>query len=136
MLQQLQQLGGRRGRGLCQLDTSRLSLVGPAASIILLRQKFFMMNTFLSRQTRVCHDKTCFLSSQKVCLCLSQQNSFVATNKCLLRQKLCRDKHTSVATKNVFCRDKHVFVAIKLSSQQKFILVAALANHTRQQPVR
>ena len=30
-------------------------------------------------------------------------------------ERLCRVKHTFVATKDVFCRDKHVFVATKVS---------------------
>ena len=77
------------------------------------------MNTFLSWQTGVCRDKTCLLSWQKVCLCLSQQNIFVATNTW--------QKHSFLATKNVFCCDKHVcrnhvFVATKHLSQQKLYL--------------
>ena len=60
---------------------------------------------------------------------------FVATNicvnKCFVAIKLCRNKHTTVATKEVFCRDKHVLC---LSRQQqkivatKIILVASPVN--------
>ena len=39
---------------------------------------------------------------------------FVATNTFLSRQNVCPDKHTFVATKDVFCRNKHVFVATKV----------------------
>ena len=47
---------------------------------------------------------------------------FVATNTCLSQQMFCRDKHTFVATKDVFCRDKG-FVATKLClSRQRFCL--------------
>jgi len=68
------------------------------------------MTKKLSRQNDVCHDKC-----------------FVAIFLFLSRQKLCRDKHTFVAMKDVFCREKHVliFVATKMS------LVAALASDTQ-----
>ena len=46
-------------------------------------------------------------------LYLSPNNSFVATNLILSRQKFCRNKHTFVATKDLFCRDK-AFVATKI----------------------
>ena len=40
---------------------------------------------------------------------------FVATKVCLPRQKyVCCDKHTFVATKDMFYHDKHVFVATKM----------------------
>ena len=49
-----------------------------------------------------------------VLLCLSRQN-------CLSREKLCLDKHTFIATKDVFCHDKHMFVVTNVClSRQKF----------------
>ena len=51
---------------------------------------------------------------------------FVATNVLLREKFICRDKHTFVATREVFCRYKHVFVATKL------ILVAATTNDTQE----
>ena len=39
--------------------------------------------------------------------------SFVTTKVCLLRQNVCRGKHTFVMAKDVFCRDK-TFVATKM----------------------
>ena len=61
--------------------------------------------------------------------------TFVATNKSY------RDKHTFVATKDVFCRDKNVFVATNKITRAcrdrtfvatKIILVATPANNTSQ----
>ena len=55
-----------------------------------------------------------------------------------LRQNFCRDKHTLIATKDVFWCDKHVFVATKLLRclktfvAAKMILVAAPANDRNQ----
>ena len=41
------------------------------------------------------------------------------------RTRVCRDKHTFVATKDVFCRDEYVFVATKVSlSRQNLIVVS------------
>ena len=69
---------------------------------------------FLSRQTRVCRDKTRLLSQQKY-VCRDK------TSILLSRQ----NKHTLVATKQAyFCRDK-AFVATKM------ILVAVPANDTK-----
>ena len=82
---------------------SQLSLAGAATSII------FVETNVLSRQARVCSDKSM----------LPQQN-------------VCGDKHTFVATKDVFCRGKHVFVSKKVSnyvcrnkclSRQKFCIL-------------
>ena len=60
--------------------------------------------SFLSRQTRVCHDKRRVLSRQKyVC----RYTTFVVTKSCLSGQNLCRDRYTFVATKKkrrVLCR--------------------------------
>ena len=62
-----------------------LSLAGAATSIIFVATKF---------------------------LRLSQQNTSSVATKVLSRQNyVCRDKHTFVATKDVFCCDNHVFVA-------------------------
>ena len=52
------------------------------------------------------------------------------------RQKLCRYKHTFVATKDMFCRDKHMFVATKRVCRDKsfvvtkMILMAAPVNES------
>ena len=70
--------------------------------------------------------KTCFvrikLLSWQMWVCCNK--SFVATKICLSRQKFCRDKHTFVATEDVFCgtntclsrqnfcRDKHILVFV------------------------
>ena len=69
----------------------------------------------------------------EVSTCLSRQ-IFVATNIILSRQKFRRDKHTSVATKDVYFRDK-TFVATKVVYchdktfvATKTIVVAATAN--------
>ena len=91
-------------------------------------------HTLLDRQARSkCHCtvnkagaatsiKIMFVAANK---CFSQKNLsrqiFVATNIFLLRQNFCRDKHTFVATKDVFFQ-KTCFVATKI------ILVAAPAN--------
>ena len=71
--------------------------------------------SFLSRQTRVCHDWTRLLSRERYA-CLHK--TFVTTKLCLSRQNIwswqtfgrgkCHDKHTFVTRKDVFCRDKHV----------------------------
>ena len=94
--------------------TLLLSLAGAATSIIFVATNkcFVTKNTpLLSRQKYACRHRRFFAKT----LCLSRQNIFVAT-KLLLRQILvCRDKHTFVATKDVFCCDKHVFVARKIS---------------------
>ena len=113
---------------------------------------FVTTNTYLSRQTRVCRDKTRLLSRQKYAcrgkifvatkLCLLRQICFiktsVATTKHLSRQQnfsrdktkyFCCDKYTSVATKDMFCRNKHTFVK-HVFVATKMIFVAALANDT------
>ena len=72
---------------------------------------------FLSQQTRVCHNNN---------------NNKIATNTCLSRQNVCRDKHTFVTTRSMFCRDKCVyrnktchgkimFAATKVLSWQKYV---------------
>ena len=43
----------------------------------------------------------------------------VATNTCSSQQQLCLDKHTFVATKDVFCRDKHVVDATEYVCRNK-----------------
>ena len=60
---------------------------------VLLRQAYFGCDKrrVLSRQTRVCPDKSKHVSTKL----LSRQNY------------VCRDKHTFVATNDVFCRDKN-----------------------------
>ena len=92
----------------------------------------------LSRQTRVCNDKTRLLSGQKYACrgkTFSSRQIFVAKNMCLSRQAyLCRDKSVLVAIKLVginmclsrqtFCRCKHTFVATKM------VVVAAASSDT------
>ena len=80
-----------------------------ATKLYFCRSKTFVM-TNISRDKHACHDKT-----------------FVATNTCLLRQKFCHDKHTFVATKDVFCLDKRMFAATNYKTfvPTKIILVAA-----------
>ena len=69
-----------------------------AANIILSWQKFCRDKTSiaLSRQTRVCRDKTRLLSRQQYAC--RDKIMFVATNICC--DKSCCDKHTFVATKD------------------------------------
>ena len=70
----------------------------------------------LLRQTYLCCDKrfvatnTCLLWQKK--RLLSQQKYVLLRQNVFSRDKhnSGRDKHTFVATKDVFCRDKHVFV--------------------------
>ena len=76
-------------------------------------KSFVTTSLLLSRQTRVCRDKTCFLSQQK--------------HTCLLQQKFCHGKHTFVVTKDVFCRNKHVCLDKKFVAT-KIILVADPTN--------
>ena len=79
-------------------------------------KSMFAKTKCLSWQNYVCYDK----------IFLSQQNFgckffVVVTNTCLLQQKICHDKHTFVARKDVFCCDKHMFIMTKVSlSQQNF----------------
>ena len=97
------------------------------------------VSNVLSRQGLVCGDKTRLLLRQK----------FVATNTCSSRQKNCHDKHTFVASKDVFCCHQHVFVTKEVSLSRvatkhvfsrdkhvlvatKIILMAAPANDKRQ----
>ena len=58
----------------------------------------------------------------KVCLpwhnYVSRDEPFVLTNTCLSWQRFCLDKHTFVATKDVFCHDKSTLVVAKLLSWQ------------------
>ena len=61
------------------LGQSLVSLAGDATSII------FVTRKLLSRQTRVCHEKTCLLSRQKYAC---RDKTFIATDACLSRQKL------------------------------------------------
>ena len=90
--------------------------------------------SFLSRQTRVCRDKTPLSSWQKYACrdtYFSRDNFFVATS-------LGRDKHNFVEPKllsrhTYFCRDKHVFVATKyLFCHDKSMLVAKNTCLSRQ----
>ena len=84
---------------------------------------FVATNLILSRQKYTCREKKKKKKSflYKHVLYLSPNNSFVATNLILSRQKFCRNKHTFVATKDLFCRDK-AFVATKI------VLAAVPAN--------
>ena len=77
----------------------------------------------LSRQKYACRYFFLFyfFKLYKHVLYLSPNNSFVATNIILSRQKFCRNKHIFVATKDLFCRDK-AFVATKI------VLAAVPAN--------
>ena len=121
---------------------------------ICLSQQNFCCDKYLSQQACVCCDKNdtwTILSRQKLCfvvtnMCLSQkifvvtkvlsqQKYFVITNIILSWQKFHHNKHTFVATKDMFCHDKHVFVVIKLchdkndpcgSSHQGYISTWAL----------
>jgi len=65
--------------------------------------------SFLSRQTRVCHNKTRLLSRHKHAC---RDKRFVAASM------FCRDKHVFVTTKHVFCRDTSMLVATKVLSRQ------------------
>ena len=67
----------------------------------------FFATKVLSRQRRVCRDKTCLLS---------------ATNIILLRQKFCRDKHTFVVTNTCLSRQNMSFVTTKVSWSRQTIL--------------
>ena len=94
---------------------------GAATSII------FVATKVLARQARVCLDKTRLLSRQSMLVAtklLSRQN-YVCRDKYLSQKGsvatkyVSRDKHTFVATKDVFRRDKPVSVATKVVSRQK-----------------
>ena len=66
------------------------------------------------------------LAATQVCLYFVATKLFnVSHDK---TQKFHRDRHTFVATKDVFCRDKHVFIATKKKIATKIIFVAAPAN--------
>ena len=100
------------------------SLAGVAASISFVATNTFfvcfLFFVFLLRQKypsgdKTCHDKYFLLKGHK--LCLSQQIFLVTKvlsrkNIILYRQMFYRDKHTFIATKDVFvatklCRDKY-----------------------------
>ena len=99
-----------------------LSLAGAATSIIFVGTKvFFVATKVLSLQARVCRDKTRLLSRQNFC---RNKIMVVATNICrnkgsVATKYVSHDKHTFVATKDVFRRDKPVSVATKVVSRQK-----------------
>ena len=86
---------------------------------LLLRQNYVCRNT--TRQN--CLSRQPFVATNTTKLCLSRQ-LFVVTNVLSRQNYVCLDKHSFVATKDVFCvcRDKHVFVATKLLSREKLYL--------------
>jgi len=100
-------------------------------TLLLSRLKFSCRgNTFvatklcLSQHTRQnCLSRQPFVATNTTKLCLSRQ-LFVVTNVLSRQNYVCLDKHSFVATKDVFCvcRDKHVFVATKLLSREKLYL--------------
>ena len=121
------------------LHTIQLSLAGAATSII-----FVTTNTFLSRQTRVCHNKHIFCHNKSMLvttkLLLPQndvcRDKYLSWQKFLTKDVFCHDNHVCLSQQN-FCEDKIMFVATKVLSRQKYfvatniilILVAAIQLH-------
>ena len=86
-----------------------------------------LTNTHLSRQTRVCRDKTRLLSRKKyACRVLSRQNyvcvkGFVTTSIILSRQKRCFVAIKVNFARQTFWREKIIFGAIKFVWRDKSI---------------
>ena len=111
-------------------DSQCVSVIGGSCR----KYHFCRDKSFVATKHVLCRDKSMFAATERLSrqkLCLSRQNIFVATkllscqifvatNTCLSRQMFCRDKHTFVATKDVFCRNKSkfMFVATKVLSRQ------------------
>ena len=108
-----------------------LSLAGAAIVLFLSRQN---ATKVLSRQTRVCSDKTRLLSRQRYAC---RDKRFIIYANCH-KHHFCHDKGF-VGTQDVFCcdmsrqnyvcRDKHVFVATKTFVTTKMMLVAVRVNN-------
>ena len=114
-------------------------MAGAATSII------FVATKVLLRQTRICRENV-FVETKHVCC---RDKSMLAERKLLLRQnyvcrdkiflsrqkqtRVCRDKHTFVATRDVFVAtqlslSRQMFVVTNVLSQQAYAFVAAAAN--------
>ena len=120
-----------------KMRASVFSMAGAATSIVFVVTKHVFChdkNMLVATNMCFCHNKSMLAATKKHAAtepCLSRQ-IFVATKVFVMpkiflsRQTFCRnkDKHTSVATKDVLCRDKRTFVATEI------ILVAATANDT------
>ena len=75
--------------------------------------------------TNICRNKTL----QKNVFVVTKQ-AFVVTKVCLSRQNdVCHDKHTFVATKDMFRHDKHVHDKHKTFVATKMILVILHKQH-------
>ena len=129
------------------LELPQVSFLSRQTPVSCDKNVFIATNRFLLRQTCVCHDTTCLLSRQKYAcrdkIIFFLDKTFVATNicrdehvfVCLSRHRFCLDKHTFVATKDVFllrqkyaCQD-NTFVAKEIClSRPTFIVTQVLSR--------
>ena len=104
---------------------------------------------FLSRQIRVCHDKTSFVATKyacrakrfvtswQACFCRDKRHVLYACpDKTFVATKLCMSQQIFVAT-TIFCRVKHNFAATSmLLSRQKTCFVAKNTCFSREKLCR
>ena len=102
-------------------------------------QVSFLLRKKLSRQTRVCFDKTRLLSWQKyVCLdktfvatnIFRDKHNFVTTKVLSWQAYFCCDKHVPfVITKHIFCRGKSMLVMTEPLSWQTCVCCDKIHKH-------